>query len=230
MCETTIGGLFRVDARESTEIVSGGGVIWGFFPRLTQWPTYRPDHCTRRRQYGPVWKWAGGAGASTGNERRTDMGTPLDSNHCLHELRTIVRICVRDGANGAENNGGVGLWWRQKPNNVQQVPMTAASSVLAPQQLRGKSQESVTNLNYRDILQTPVQIIEFQAVSEVWFLSSAWTEAEHGYASVHPLSPDHPDKRSKQKSKKMSGGGNRWAQYTPISDWQQGVAARTECW
>lgn len=70
------------------------------------------------------------------------MGTPLDSNHCLHAPRTIVRICVRDGANGAENNGGVGLWWRQKPNNVHQVPMTAASSVLAAQQLRGKSQDS----------------------------------------------------------------------------------------
>lgn len=31
MCETTIGGLFRVDARESTEIVSGEGGILGFF-------------------------------------------------------------------------------------------------------------------------------------------------------------------------------------------------------
>ncbi|TNM98619.1 hypothetical protein fugu_013183 [Takifugu bimaculatus] len=41
------------------------------------------------------------------------------------------------------------------------------------------------------------------------FLERKEREAEHGYASVLPLSPDHPDKRSKQKSKKMSGGGNR---------------------
>ncbi|KAM8910037.1 max dimerization protein 3 isoform 2-T2 [Spinachia spinachia] len=34
-------------------------------------------------------------------------------------------------------------------------------------------------------------------------------EAEHGYASLQPLSPDHCDKRSKQKGKKTSSGGNR---------------------
>ncbi|XP_044060403.1 max dimerization protein 3 isoform X2 [Siniperca chuatsi] len=38
------------------------------------------------------------------------------------------------------------------------------------------------------------------------------TEAEHGYASLLPLSPGHSDKRSKQKSKKISAGGNRRAQ------------------
>ncbi|KAF1384501.1 hypothetical protein PFLUV_G00120890 [Perca fluviatilis] len=42
------------------------------------------------------------------------------------------------------------------------------------------------------------------------FLERRDREAEHGYASVLPLSPDHSDKRSKQKSKKLSaGGGNR---------------------
>lgn len=55
-----------------------------------------------------------------------------------------------------------------------------------------------------------------------------WPEAEHGYASVLPLSPDHPDKRSKQKNKKMSGGGNRWSKHKTITEWQQGVVARSD--
>ncbi|KAM9310556.1 max dimerization protein 3 [Pholidichthys leucotaenia] len=41
------------------------------------------------------------------------------------------------------------------------------------------------------------------------FLERREREAEHGYASVLPLSPAHPDRRSKQKSKKMSAGGSR---------------------
>ncbi|XP_056140105.1 max dimerization protein 3 isoform X2 [Lampris incognitus] len=34
-------------------------------------------------------------------------------------------------------------------------------------------------------------------------------EAEHGYASVLPLSPEDSDKRGKQRGKKISAGGNR---------------------
>ncbi|TKS72528.1 Max dimerization protein 3 [Collichthys lucidus] len=41
------------------------------------------------------------------------------------------------------------------------------------------------------------------------FLERREREAEHGYASVLPLSPDLSDKRSKQKSKKIAAGGNR---------------------
>ncbi|XP_068596398.1 max dimerization protein 3 [Brachionichthys hirsutus] len=41
------------------------------------------------------------------------------------------------------------------------------------------------------------------------FLERRDREAEHGYASVLPLSPDHSDKSSKQKMKKLSAGGNR---------------------
>ncbi|XP_072294004.1 max dimerization protein 3 [Eucyclogobius newberryi] len=41
------------------------------------------------------------------------------------------------------------------------------------------------------------------------FLERREREAEHGYASVLPLSPGLSDKRSKQKSKKISAGGNR---------------------
>ncbi|XP_061581020.1 max dimerization protein 3 isoform X2 [Cololabis saira] len=41
------------------------------------------------------------------------------------------------------------------------------------------------------------------------FLERREREAEHGYASVLPLSSAHSDKRSKQKSKKISAGGNR---------------------
>ncbi|XP_029021567.1 max dimerization protein 3 [Betta splendens] len=41
------------------------------------------------------------------------------------------------------------------------------------------------------------------------FLERKEREAEHGYASVPPLSPDHSCKGSKQKSKKISAGGNR---------------------
>uniref|UniRef100_G3Q2Y6 Max dimerization protein 3 n=1 Tax=Gasterosteus aculeatus TaxID=69293 RepID=G3Q2Y6_GASAC len=44
------------------------------------------------------------------------------------------------------------------------------------------------------------------------FLERREREAEHGYASLQPLSPDPSDKRSKQKSKKTSSGGNRRAQ------------------
>ncbi|KAM8848132.1 max dimerization protein 3 isoform 2-T2 [Synchiropus picturatus] len=43
------------------------------------------------------------------------------------------------------------------------------------------------------------------------FLERKDREAEHGYASVLPLSPNHSDKRSKQKSKRTSAGGNRSA-------------------
>ncbi|XP_034088502.1 max dimerization protein 3 [Gymnodraco acuticeps] len=43
------------------------------------------------------------------------------------------------------------------------------------------------------------------------FLERREREAEHGYASLLPLSPDDSDKRSKQKNRKISaaGGGNR---------------------
>uniref|UniRef100_A0A3P8W484 Max dimerization protein 3 n=1 Tax=Cynoglossus semilaevis TaxID=244447 RepID=A0A3P8W484_CYNSE len=41
------------------------------------------------------------------------------------------------------------------------------------------------------------------------FLERKEREAEHGYASVLPLSPGHSDKKNKQKSKKISAGGNR---------------------
>ncbi|KAF7666641.1 hypothetical protein LDENG_00099800 [Lucifuga dentata] len=41
------------------------------------------------------------------------------------------------------------------------------------------------------------------------FLERREREAEHGYASLLPLSPGLSDKRSKQKSKKISAGGNR---------------------
>lgn len=41
------------------------------------------------------------------------------------------------------------------------------------------------------------------------FLERREREAEHGYASVRPLSPTQSDQRSKQKSKKISAGGNR---------------------
>ncbi|KAM9833339.1 max dimerization protein 3 isoform X1 [Syngnathus typhle] len=41
------------------------------------------------------------------------------------------------------------------------------------------------------------------------FLERREREAEHGYASLLPPSPTLPDKRGKQKSKKMSAGGNR---------------------
>ncbi|KAK2849334.1 hypothetical protein Q5P01_009168 [Channa striata] len=41
------------------------------------------------------------------------------------------------------------------------------------------------------------------------FLDRREREAEHGYASVQPLSPDQSCKKSKQKSKKISAGGNR---------------------
>ncbi|XP_068182029.1 max dimerization protein 3 [Antennarius striatus] len=41
------------------------------------------------------------------------------------------------------------------------------------------------------------------------FLERREREAEHGYASVQPLSPDLSDKRSKQKMKKLSAVGNR---------------------
>lgn len=78
------------------------GGYFGAFPCLTQWPTYRSDHCTRRRQSGPVWKWAAGACASSGNERRPEKPTPLECNHYFHAPRSIVRIRVREGANGAE--------------------------------------------------------------------------------------------------------------------------------
>lgn len=50
-------------------------------------------------------------------------------------------------------------------------------------------------------------------LTEMLWLLFPCTEAEHGYASVLPLSPDHSDKRSKQKAKKMSAGGNRWEHY-----------------
>ncbi|KAM6923713.1 max dimerization protein 3 isoform 1-T1 [Xenentodon cancila] len=40
------------------------------------------------------------------------------------------------------------------------------------------------------------------------FLERREREAEHGYASVLPLSSAHSDKRSRQKSKKISAGGN----------------------
>ncbi|KAM4621588.1 max dimerization protein 3 isoform 1-T1 [Polymixia lowei] len=41
------------------------------------------------------------------------------------------------------------------------------------------------------------------------FLERREREAEHGYASVLPLSSEESDKRSKQKSRKISAGGNR---------------------
>ncbi|XP_068441451.1 max dimerization protein 3 isoform X2 [Clinocottus analis] len=41
------------------------------------------------------------------------------------------------------------------------------------------------------------------------FLERRDREAEHGYASLQPLSSDQSDKRSKQKSKKISAEGNR---------------------
>lgn len=41
------------------------------------------------------------------------------------------------------------------------------------------------------------------------FLERREREAEHGYASVLPVSPGLSDKRIKQKNKKMSPGGNR---------------------
>ncbi|CAL1613476.1 unnamed protein product [Knipowitschia caucasica] len=41
------------------------------------------------------------------------------------------------------------------------------------------------------------------------FLERREREAEHGYASVLPVSPGLSDKRSKQKNKKISAGGNR---------------------
>lgn len=41
------------------------------------------------------------------------------------------------------------------------------------------------------------------------FLERREREAEHGYASVLPVSPGLSDKRSKQKSKKLSPGGSR---------------------
>ncbi|XP_061690512.1 max dimerization protein 3 [Syngnathoides biaculeatus] len=41
------------------------------------------------------------------------------------------------------------------------------------------------------------------------FLERREREAEHGYASLLPPSPTLSDKRSKQKSKKLSAGGNR---------------------
>ncbi|XP_055018240.1 max dimerization protein 3, partial [Boleophthalmus pectinirostris] len=41
------------------------------------------------------------------------------------------------------------------------------------------------------------------------FLERREREAEHGYASVLPVSPGLSDKRSKQKSKKIAAGGNR---------------------
>uniref|UniRef100_A0A3Q0RKX7 Max dimerization protein 3 n=1 Tax=Amphilophus citrinellus TaxID=61819 RepID=A0A3Q0RKX7_AMPCI len=41
------------------------------------------------------------------------------------------------------------------------------------------------------------------------FLERREREAEHGYASVRPLSPTRSDRGSKQKSKKISAGGNR---------------------
>ncbi|KAM4621589.1 max dimerization protein 3 isoform 2-T2 [Polymixia lowei] len=44
------------------------------------------------------------------------------------------------------------------------------------------------------------------------FLERREREAEHGYASVLPLSSEESDKRSKQKSRKISAGGNRRAQ------------------
>lgn len=78
------------------------GGYFGAFPCLTQWPTYRSDHCTRRRQSGPVWKWAAVASASSGNERRPEKATALEYNHYLHAPSSIVRIRVREGASGAE--------------------------------------------------------------------------------------------------------------------------------
>ncbi|XP_028315606.1 max dimerization protein 3 [Gouania willdenowi] len=41
------------------------------------------------------------------------------------------------------------------------------------------------------------------------FLDRREREAEHGYASVLPLSPSPSDKRDKQKMKKIPAGGNR---------------------
>ncbi|CAB1429964.1 unnamed protein product [Pleuronectes platessa] len=41
------------------------------------------------------------------------------------------------------------------------------------------------------------------------FLERREREAEHGYASVLPLSPGDSDRKSKQKSRKISAGGNR---------------------
>lgn len=41
------------------------------------------------------------------------------------------------------------------------------------------------------------------------FLERREREAEHGYATVLPLSPGLSDKRSKQKNKKISAGGHR---------------------
>ncbi|KAK7922121.1 hypothetical protein WMY93_009023 [Mugilogobius chulae] len=43
------------------------------------------------------------------------------------------------------------------------------------------------------------------------FLERREREAEHGYASALPLSPGLSDGRNKQKSKKISAGGNRSA-------------------
>ncbi|XP_029917717.1 max dimerization protein 3 [Myripristis murdjan] len=41
------------------------------------------------------------------------------------------------------------------------------------------------------------------------FLERREREAEHGYASLLPLTPEDSDKRSKQRSKKIAAGGNR---------------------
>lgn len=41
------------------------------------------------------------------------------------------------------------------------------------------------------------------------FLERREREAEHGYASLQPLRPEPSDKRSRQKSRKTSAGGNK---------------------
>lgn len=69
-----------------------------YFLRLTQWPTYRPYHCTQRRQSGPVWKWAGGAGAFTRNESETEKSYCLRSSHYLYTVGSVWIIPIKVGS------------------------------------------------------------------------------------------------------------------------------------
>lgn len=91
-----LGNLFRAHARESAEIVSGR-LFWGF--SLFDWVTYISVGSLYSK--APIWS---GLKMSRWCLRFLPQweATALESNHCLHALRSVARIRVREGANSPE--------------------------------------------------------------------------------------------------------------------------------
>lgn len=75
------------------------------------------------------------------------------------------------------------------------------SALVTPVIVTSDEKRSKSNITNTDI------VLDQPANSGV--LPPLSTEAEHGYASLLPLTPEDSDKRSKQRSKKIAAGGNR---------------------